>query len=75
MKSNFKIGDTVVLKQQPHIYPLQTYIRWKTIPGMEYTIEDIDMGFPPSIKLDNGTWVSSADIEPSYSEMLKRVLE
>ena len=75
MKSVFKVGDKVQLKQHTVIYSLDTYAKWQTRLGVVYTIVDIDPFQQANIKLNNDYWASDRDMVLSYSEMLKLVLE
>lgn len=73
MKSEFKIGDKVVLKPDPKCTTLEYYKRWGIILGKVYTVEYLDSS--EDCRLDNGYWAHTGDIELSYSAMLDKVLE
>lgn len=75
MKCKFRIGDKVELKQQTVVHSTYTYAGYRIVPGGVYTIIYIDPIHPTDIKLNNHYWVDARDIEISYSEMLKKVLE
>lgn len=73
MKNKFKIGDKVVLKPDLKGATLECYRRWNIVLGKVYTVQYLDSS--EDCRLNNGYWVYTRDIEISYSEMLKRVLE
>lgn len=75
MNYKFKVGDRVELKQQTVVYSTHIYAKRGIVPGGVYTVNYMDPICPTDIKLNNGYWVDARDMEISYSEMLKRVLE
>lgn len=75
MKHVFGVGDKVVLKSIPIHFNLNTYKGWYILPNQVYTIMRLKEGIAPgSALLDNSYSAMLDDLEPSFSEMLKKVL-